>query len=242
MIAASNAVLFIPEVPVHLVRHQRNFCLAVAVVAAIALLAMLVRLPARAAAPAGARATVSDETRAQIIRDFRRTGLNTTPEDAMLLRVMIAARSARRGVEVGSATGYGAINMGVAFERNGGRLYTLEIDPAMARATRANIEKMGLQETVTVVEGDALVTMPKLEGEFDFVFIDAHKPDYLKYLKAIEPKLKVGAVVVSDNVIASANQMRDFLDYIHNSGVYETVTVRASDEKKDGMAISVKLR
>ena len=54
---------------------------------------------------------------------------------------------------------------------------------------------------MTVINGDALKTLPALEGEFDFVFIDANKPDYLKYLKAIEPKLKKGAVVVADNVI-----------------------------------------
>jgi len=194
--------------------------------------------PARAADGAA----VSEEAREKFIREFKRTGLNTTPEDAMLLRILVQSTGARRGVEVGSATGYGAIQMGVGFERTGGHLITIDIDAEMARQCRENVKKAGLEKTVTVVEGDALKVLPTLEGEFDFVFIDAAKRDYLKYLKAIEPRLKPGAVVVADNVIRSANDMRDYLDYVQSGGSYETVTVQASREKDDGMAISYKRR
>src|ERR1019366_394508 len=96
--------------------------------------------------------------------------------DAMMLRILIESRGAKRGVEVGGNVGYGAINMGIGFERTAGRLYSLEIDPGI-----------------------------------DFVFIDALKPDYLKYFRSLEPKLVRGATVVADNVIVSARQMSDFL-------------------------------
>jgi caffeoyl-CoA O-methyltransferase len=184
----------------------------------------------------------SDEFRKQFIEDFRRTGLNTAPGDAMMLRILVEASGAKRGVEVGSATGYGAINMGIAFERTGGHLYTLEIDPRMVRQTRENIAKMGLQETVTCVEGDALRTLPTIEGPIDFVFIDAVKSDYLKYFRLIESKLAPGAVVVADNVIQSARAMKDYLDFIQNDPDYDTVIIRASMEKNDGMSISYKIR
>ena len=62
---------------------------------------------------------------------------------------------------------------------------------------------MELEKTVKVVEGDALEVLPQLEGEYDFVFIDAVKSDYLKYFKALEPKLMAGSVIVADNVIRS---------------------------------------
>ena len=101
---------------------------------------------------------------------------------------------------------------------------------------------MGLEKSVTCVEGDALKTLPELEGEFDFVFIDAVKVDYFKYFQLIEPKLKPGAVIVADNVIISAKEMKDYLDYVQKSPDYDTVIIRASDEKKDGMAISYKIR
>ena len=185
---------------------------------------------------------VSDTERQDFIKHFSRTGLNTTQEDAMVLRILVESRNAQRGVEVGSASGFGAINMGIAFERTGGHLYTLEIDPEMVKKCRDSVEKMGLAKSVTCVEGDALKTLPALEGEFDFVFIDAVKKDYFKYFKIIEPKLKRGAVIVADNVIKSADAMKDYLDYVRTSPDYDTVIIRASDEKGDGMAITYKVR
>ncbi len=184
----------------------------------------------------------SDAFRKQFIDDFRRTGLNTTPGDAMMLRILVESSGAQRGVEVGSASGFGAINMGIAFERTGGHLYTLEIDPGMVKQCRENIEKVGLEKVVTCIEGDALQTLRDIEGPIDFAFIDAVKSDYLKYFKLIEPKLKVGAVVVGDNVIRSERAMKDFLDYVQNSPDYDTVIIRASLEKRDGMSISYKIR
>ncbi len=184
----------------------------------------------------------SPEFRKAFLESFQRIGLNTTPGDAMMLSILIASSGAKRGIEVGAASGYGAMNMGIAFERNGGHLYSLEIDPKWVAVTRENIAKVGLEKTVTVVQGDALKTLPTLEGQFDFIFIDAAKPQYLKYLQAIEPKLKRGAVVVADNVIKSARAMQDFLTYVQTSPNYETVIIRASEEKDDGMSVSVKLR
>ena len=182
------------------------------------------------------------QSRDEFVKDFKRIGLNTTPGDAMLLRILIESSKAKRGVEIGTATGYGAIVMGMGFERNGGHLTTIDIDPEMVKTARANIEKMGLEKTVNVVEGDALKEIKKLDGQFDFVFIDAVKQDYLKYLKAIEPKLKPGSVIVADNTIKSADAMRDFLDLIEKDPNYHTVIIRASEEKGDGMAVIYRLK
>jgi len=190
----------------------------------------------------GEQNKMSNEFRRQFVKDFQRLSLNTTIGDAMMLRILVESTRAKRGVEVGSANGFGAINMGIGFERTGGHLYTLEIDPRMVKECRENLQKVGLENTVTSIEGDALKTLPQLEGEFDFAFLDARKEDYLKYLKLLEPKLKAGAVIVADNVIRSADEMKDFLDYIQNSPSYDTVIVRASMEKKDGLSVSYKIK
>jgi len=184
----------------------------------------------------------SDEFREQFIKNFKRLRLNTTIGDAMMLRILVESARAKRGVEVGSANGFGAINMGIGFERTGGHLYTLEINPTMVKECRENLKKVGLEKTVTCIEGDALKTLPTLEGEFDFVFIDAVKRDYFKYFKLIEAKLKPGAVIVADNVIRSAKAMQNFLDYIQKSPNYDTVIIRASMEKGDGLSVSYKIR
>jgi predicted O-methyltransferase YrrM len=178
------------------------------------------------------------EGREAFLKDFRRTGMNSTPGDAMTLRILVQAAGAKRGVEVGTSTGYGAIHMGIAFERTGGTLTTVEIDPAIARTAKDNLAKVGLDTVVKVVEGDALQVLPGLKGEIDFVFIDAHKPDYLEYFRALEPKLKPGAVVVADNVIRSARAMSDYLEFMQASPEWESVIIRASEEKNDGMMIS----
>jgi predicted O-methyltransferase YrrM len=184
----------------------------------------------------------SAEFRKQFLEGFQRNGLNTAAGDAMMLRILVESMGAKRGVEVGVAFGYGAINMGIGFERTGGHLYSIEIDPKRAETSRENIAKVGLEKTVTVLQGDALQVMPTLKGEYDFVFLDALKSDYMKYLKAIEPKLKKGAVVVADNVIVSARAMADFLNYIQTSPDYDTVIIRSSMEKNDGMSVSYKIR
>ena len=190
----------------------------------------------------GERNKISDEFRERLIINFQRGPLNTTIGDAMMLRILVEGTRAKRGIEVGSANGFGAINMGIAFERTGGHLYTLEIDPQRVKECRENLKKVGLEKTVTCIEGDALKILPTLEGKFDFVFIDAVKQDYFKYFKIIEPKLKPGAVIVGDNVIRSARAMKDFLDYIQKSPNYDTVIIRASMEKKDGMSVSYKIK
>lgn len=84
--------------------------------------------------PLGAAdAKMTAEAREQFLQDFKRIGLNTTPGDAMTLRILVGVSGAKRGVEVGTATGYGALQMGVAFEHNGGHLDTIDIDRSGSR-------------------------------------------------------------------------------------------------------------
>ena len=175
--------------------------------------------------------------RNDFIRSFPRIEKNTTPGDAQFLRILVESSRAKRGLEIGVATGYGALVMGLGFERNGGHLTSVDNDGEMVKAARANLRKVQLQKVVTVVKGSALKVIPKLDGPLDFVFIDAAKTEYLDYLRAVEPKLKSRAVIVADNVIQFADEMRDFLDAVQNDPRYRTVIIRASEEKRDGMAV-----
>ena len=184
----------------------------------------------------------SAEFRREYLEKFPWTTANTTAGDAMMLRILVESRGAKNGVEVGTNSGYGAINMGIGFERTGGHLTSVDINPRMVAAARDHLAKVGLDKVVTVIQGDALQVLPTLEGPYDFVFLDALKPDYLKYLKALEPKLKPGATLVADNVIDYAKQMPDFLEYIQSSPLYDTVIIRASMQKNDGMSVSYKIR
>jgi len=183
-----------------------------------------------------------DAERRAFVERFALIGLNSAPGDAAMLRLLVQMSGAKRGVEVGTATGYGAILMGLGFEKTGGTLTTVDIDPQMVKAARENLAKAGLDDVVTVVEGDALNVLPKLEGPFDFVYLDAVKSDYLKYFRALEPKLQPGAVIVADNVIRSASAMTDFLAAIAEDPRYLSTTIRASEAKRDGMLVILKVK
>ncbi|NOX56467.1 MAG: methyltransferase domain-containing protein [Planctomycetes bacterium] len=211
-------------------------------IAALLLAFWIGGLSGSAAFAAGKDSPELRKLREDFIHNFHRLNINTTPGDATFLRILVESSGAKRGVEVGTATGYGALHMGWGFERTGGHLITIDIDPKMVEAARENIKKMQLQDSVTVVQGDALQVLPKLEGTFDFVFIDAVKRDYLRYFKAIEPKLVPGAIIVADNVIRFRNQMLDFLQTVENDPNYLMVVIRASELKKDGMAVIYKLK
>ncbi len=208
----------------------------------------LLILALAAVAPAAARVTLAQDAgdesveafREGLLRDFDRTGMNSPYEDALFLRILIQGMEAWQGLEIGSANGYGAIHMGIGFERHGGTLTTLDVDPEMVRQCRDNVAKARLDKVVTCLEGDALKLIPTLEEEFDFVFIDAGKRDYLRYLQALEPKLAPGAVIVAHNAVASAGAMRDYLDHVGPDGDYDTVIVRTNDQ--DGMAVSYRKR
>jgi caffeoyl-CoA O-methyltransferase len=168
---------------------------------------------------------------------FRRIGMNTTPGDARLLRILIESSRAKSGLEIGTATGYGAMVMGLGFERNGGHLTSIDADAKMVATARANIRKMALQKTVTIVKGVALEVIPRLAGPFDFVFLDALKEEYLDYLRSVEPKLKRRSLIVADNVIQFADEMRDFLTAVESDPRLQSVLVRASKDKRDGMMV-----
>ncbi len=166
--------------------------------------------------------------------------MNTTPGDALFLRILVTFMNAKRGAEIGSANGYGSIHMGMAFELTGGHLYTMAISGDMVEECRENLRKVGLEKSVTCLEGDALDVIPTLDGEFDFVFIDAAKRDYFKYFKLLEPKLKRRAAIVADNVIIHAEEMREFIQTVENDPAYDMVVIRASEEKGDGMVVILK--
>ena len=181
-----------------------------------------------------------DRFRTDFIRGFHRIGMNTTPGDAQFLRILIESFRAKNGLEIGTATGYGAIAMGLGFERTKGHLTSIDIDADMVTTARANIRKMKLNETVTIIKGAALKVTPRLAGPFDFVLIDAFKQEYLGYLRAVEPKLKAKALIVADNVIQFTDEMRDFLDAVQSDPKYQSVLVRASEDKEDGMMVMYK--
>ena len=158
-------------------------------------------------------------------------------EDGRFLRMMAAASRATRALEIGGANGYSAIWIGLAMRETGGRLTTIEFDPARAKEAEANTRRAGLSAVVTVVSGDAFKEIPKLGGEFDFVFLDAWKRDYKRFLDLVLPRLVPGGVFLAHNVVNKQSEMRDFLSAIQSDPDILTTIVTPSGE---GMSVSYK--
>jgi predicted O-methyltransferase YrrM len=120
-------------------------------------------------------------------------------------RLLFALAASQAGVEVleiGGSRGYSSIWLAAGARMLGGRVTSLENDPAKCVAWRSNIAAAGLEEWAELVEGDALVTLEATEDVFDLVFLDAEKDDYEALFGLARPLLEPGGLVVADNVLS----------------------------------------
>jgi len=156
-----------------------------------------------------------DAIRAYLDQMHGQSGMMNVPRaDGEFLHDFILEHNYKRVLEVGTSNGYSSLWMGMALRRTGGKLLTLEIDAGRAAQARENFRKTGLNQVIELREGDALKALPGLEGPFDLVFIDAWKPDYIRYFKAVFPKVRAGGVIAAHNVDSHPQSMQDFLGAI----------------------------
>jgi len=120
-------------------------------------------------------------------------------------RFLFSLAASQAGVEVleiGGSRGYSSIWLAAGARMLGGRVTSLENDPAKCAAWRSNIDAAGLEEWAELVEGDALATLEATEDVFDLVFLDAEKDDYEALFGLARPLLEPGGLVVADNVLS----------------------------------------
>jgi predicted O-methyltransferase YrrM len=162
-------------------------------------------------------------------------------KDAEFLHLLVKATRARNVLEVGTSHGFSATWMGLALEETGGRLTTIEIDRERYGLARQHLSEAGLSQRVTSIMGDAHVEVGKLEGPFDFVFLDADKEGQMDYFKKLYPKKLVpGGILAVHNAIQQANSMRDYLDMIRKHPDFDTVTLSLTMD--DGFCLSYRHR
>jgi len=179
------------------------------------------------------------ETILKNIRAADKGLLAVSEEDGRFLRVMVATRSAKSVLEIGAASGYSAIWLGLGARESRGRVVSIEYDPQRAKEAAANIQKAGLTDVVRVIHGDAFAEIPKLQGSFDLVFLDAWKPDYKRFFDIVYPRLEPGGVFLAHNVVNKAADMEPFLKAIQNTpGLFTSIVSPGSE----GMSVSYKLR
>jgi len=215
-----------------LLRKVTVSCIAAVVVAMVAGSISAQPAPAAGVDPAIAKLLAG-------IRAADKGQLAVSEEDGRFLRVLVGATNARQVLEIGAASGYSAIWIGMGLRQTGGKLTTIEFDPVRAREAAANVQRAGLSDIVRVVPGDAFQEIPKVAGTFDLVFLDAWKPDYKKFFDIVFPRVNPGGLFLAHNVINKKNDMLDFLAAIERHPMALNTTVSPGHE---GISITYKKR
>ena len=214
---------------------------------AVAAVAILAVVTAHSAKPRAGRTTPSEisqeilKKRQDVMNRLEKATkqkVNLPPTDGMLLRILAETSGAKRALEIGSSNGYSALWIGQGLERNGGRMWTIEIDASRAKQCRENLKEASLDQVVTSIEGDAFNEIPKIEGTFDFVFIHAGKKDYKRFYDTVYPRVVPGGLIVAHDTIQFADDMKDFLEAVNNNPDLDTVTLSTTLE--DGLTVSFK--
>src|SRR4051794_17184888 len=124
------------------------------------------------------------------------------PTTGRFLFSLVAPQNACEVLEIGGSRGYSSIWLAAGVRILGGRVLSLEHDPAKVEAWRRNVAEAGLEEWAELVEGDAFEILAEIEDVFDVVFLDAEKEDYERLFGLARGKLEPGGLAVADNVLS----------------------------------------
>ena len=191
---------------------------------------------------AGAPKPQSLDEKVKAFLDSRRgqwRDLNVPANDGRILYDLVVKGHYRRALEIGTSTGHSGIWIAWALSKTGGKLITVEIDQGRHREAVANFAAAGLSDYIDARLADAHELVPALKGPFDFVFCDADKDWYKKYLIAVLPKLEVGGCFAAHNVAEGRGAWGtgEFLEYVRTLPVMETSFAPGSSA---GISISYK--
>jgi predicted O-methyltransferase YrrM len=178
-------------------------------------------------------ASASAQERADALSDFY---LPVTPDAGRLLYALVRASRPATVVEFGMSLGISAIHLAAAVRDNGrGHVVTTELSAVKVAAAKATFAQTGLDEFITVLEGDALTTLPTMSGPVDFVLLDGWKELYVPVIKLLEPRLSPGTLIVADNTGLPDTQ--PYVDYVRDPG-NGYVSVNFPVREADSMEIS----
>lgn len=179
-------------------------------------------------------ATDAERRILSVIQQARQTGkvfLEVPESSGRTLRLLTESVGAKSVIEVGTSTGYSGLWFCLALVNTGGKLTTFEMDRGRAATARRHFQQAGVEDRVTIVEGDAHQNVGRFTGPIDVVFLDADKEGYIDYLSVLLPAVRPGGLIIADNI----NMAPDYERSVTTSPQLETVFV-------GGMSITLKKR
>lgn len=163
--------------------------------------------------------------------------LNVDANEGAMLRDYVLKAKTRRALEIGTSNGYSSIWIALGLRQTGGHLTTLEIDERKVKLANENFRVADVDSLIAIVHGDALKEIPKLQGPFEFVFIDAGKSDYITYLDMVLPMVPPGGIIMAHNTKNLRSALLDFLERVQTEPQLKTVLVEPGP---GGFSVSVK--
>ena len=151
---------------------------------------------------------------------------------------LVAPQTDCEVLEIGGSRGYSTIWFAAGVRYLGGRVLSLESDPAKIEAWRSNIAEAGVEQWAQLVPGDAFATLPAVDDVFDVVFLDAEKEQYEELFQLARRKLEPAALIVADNVLSHADPLAAYSQARQADPTLESVTVPLDR----GLELSVVLR
>lgn len=124
-------------------------------------------------------------------------------ETARLITVLLSMHKPKNILEIGTAVAFSASLMS-QYLQDGGKITTIDRHDKMINKAKVNIEKMGLQDTITMLEGDAREILPLLKDKknsYDVIFMDAGKGQYINFLPYCLDMLEIGGILLIDDVL-----------------------------------------
>lgn len=174
---------------------------------------------------------------------------SSDPEVGRFLSILARSTGARRILEIGTAIGYGALCLARGAPE--ARVTSIDKDPERLATARRYLERAGVADRVELIEGAALDVLQNLEGPFDLAYVDAVKTEYRRYLDQIVPKLRVGGLVVCDNLLwggavavppdeddANGDALRAFNGYLMMHPQLQAVVLPVGD----GLGVATKVK
>ena len=152
-----------------------------------------------------------------------------SPQNGRFLSILVRATKAKSVLEIGTGNGFSSLFLGYALKDTGGKLLTIEIDPNRVAIAKENIKRAGLDDVIEITQGDAHQIVPKLDEEFDFIFLDADHRNNHKYLDELLPKLRVGGLLLADDQILLARQTIEYTDRVRKDPNLISVLVPIDD-------------
>lgn len=152
--------------------------------------------------------------------------LAVSPEMGRFLRKLVLMRRPARILELGSSYGVSTLYFASALRQIGsGEIIATELDAHKCEVLRENLRAAGVQAWVDLREGDVFDAVGRLEGSFDMIFMDVWASLYLDLFRKIEPFLKPGSVVITDNMYTAEAEVRAFKQYVGAHPAYASMTL-----------------